>query len=467
MIKYPKYILILTAILISGFLGSQVNAQEISETEITFGSEYVFNIASTSAISLAHLSSSKVIIAYNNGGGNFNQGASVVANISDNTISYGSEYVFNTASADYVSVKMLSEDKAIMVYQDSGNSNYGTVVIANISGNTITFGSEYVFNTSLTEHTSATILSENKFVIVYQDSEGGYKQGKAVVGEVSGSEITFGSEYVFNGAGIDYVSAKMLSENKFAITYQDVGNNKYGAAVIANVSDTEITFGLEYVFNPTMTNYISADSLSDSKFAIVYQDYGNNQYGAAVIANISDTEITFGLEYVFNPGNTGIIFTQAISQSKFFVAYQDKMNNLNYGAAIIGSIPVEEIVEPEPEPEIITMDDGDLIRNPNAEDSTKFDIYIVKIVGVKKFKRLILSPSVFESYGHLKWENVQDVSQATMDEYIISNLVRVEGDEKVYQLFPSGDTGTKEIMNQGYDSDSIYTVNSIDINSYE
>ncbi|MCG2809564.1 MAG: hypothetical protein L6275_04485, partial [Candidatus Portnoybacteria bacterium] len=223
----------------------------------------------------------------------------------------------------------------------------------------------------------------------------------------------------------------------------------------------------EYVFNPTMTNYISADSLSDSKFAIVYQDYGNNQYGAAVIANISDTEITFGLEYVFNPGNTGIIFTQAISQSKFFVAYQDKMNNLNYGAAIIGSIPVEEIVEPEPEPEIITMDDGDLIRNPNAEDSTKFDIYIVKIVGVKKFKRLILSPSVFESYGHLKWENVQDVSQATMDEYIISNLVRVEGDEKVYQLFPSGDTGTKEIMNQGYDSDSIYTVNSIDINSYE
>ena len=49
---------------------------------------------------------------------------------------------------------------------------------------------------------------------------------------------------------------------------------------------------------------------------------------------------------------------------------------------------------------------GDLIRNPNAEGDAKYDIYIVKLVGEKKFKRLILSPHVFDSYGHLNWDNV-------------------------------------------------------------
>ncbi|MFH1612070.1 MAG: hypothetical protein ABH887_02275, partial [bacterium] len=47
-----------------------------------------------------------------------------------------------------------------------------------------------------------------------------------------------------------------------------------------------------------------------------------------------------------------------------------------------------------------TIVDGDLIRNPNAEGMASFDIYIAKTVGEKNFKRLILSPHVFESYGH-------------------------------------------------------------------
>ena len=61
-----------------------------------------------------------------------------------------------------------------------------------------------------------------------------------------------------------------------------------------------------------------------------------------------------------------------------------------------------------------------------------------------------------------------------MDVYTISNLIRAVGDDKVYELFSFGDTGTKkwlnitaeEFVNQGYDSDSIYEINSTDIGSY-
>jgi len=177
--KIIKYIFTILFLLIVSFFVLVNSTYAQSDTEITFGSEYVFNMASTSDISLDDLSSSKAIVVYKDGGGNFNQGTAIIANISDNTVTYGSEYIFNPAVTDYISVKMISENKAIIVYKDNGNSNYGTAIIANISGNVITYGSEYVFNTALTENTSITMLSENKFVIAYQDLKDGFNQGKS------------------------------------------------------------------------------------------------------------------------------------------------------------------------------------------------------------------------------------------------------------------------------------------------
>jgi len=523
--KFYKYILVLIAVLVFGFLGSQVNAQEISETEITFGLGYNFNTASTSRIYAADLSSSKFAAVYQDGGASVKQGTAIIGDVSGDAILYGSEYVFNSADTDYLSVTALPENKFAVAYQDKSNSNYGTVIMGDVSGDVITFGSEYIFNTAYTDHISVTALSDNKFVVAYQDNRDGVKQGKALVADVDGAAVSFGNAYTFNTSVTNYTSLSVLSSDKIIVAYQDGGNSDYGTAAIGVISGQAIDFGSEYVFNPSATSHIAPVVLSETKFAIAYQDRGGSlnygraiignvlgnaiaygaeyvfntgatsyvaasllsknkfaisyqgnsglDYGNAIIGMVADDAINFGSKYIFNPASTGCSSVAALSDSQFAIAYQNKSGNLNYGRAVIGSIPVEEIVEPEPEPipepevEAITMNDGDLIRNPNAEGSTKFDIYIVKIVGAQKFKRLILSPSVFESYEHLKWEDVQDVDQTTMDEYTLSNLVRAEGDEKVYQLFPSGDTGTKEIMDQGYDSDSIYTVNSIDINSYE
>jgi len=117
-----------------------------------------------------------------------------------------------------------------------------------------------------------------------------------------------------------------------------------------------------------------------------------------------------------------------------------------------------------------TIIDGDLVSTSNS-----FDIYIVKLVGVKKFKRLILNPDIFNSYGHLKWENVKTVSQSTIDQYILSELV-VEinpdgsiADPKVYRVrsAENNDVGERRWLNissgefdaAGYDWDSLYHVN--------
>ena len=120
-----------------------------------------------------------------------------------------------------------------------------------------------------------------------------------------------------------------------------------------------------------------------------------------------------------------------------------------------------------------SIKDGDLIRAVNTDD-----IYIVKLVGDKKFRRLILNPDIFDSYGHLRWEDVKDVSFFALSRYTISSLVtEVNSDGSVVdgRIFwltstQNSDKGTKRWLNveasrfeyMGYDWDSIYKINHLE-----
>ena len=107
-----------------------------------------------------------------------------------------------------------------------------------------------------------------------------------------------------------------------------------------------------------------------------------------------------------------------------------------------------------------TIQDGDLIRAQGTQD-----IYIVKTINNKQFKRLIINPDIFNSYGHLEWNNVQDVPASTLNQYKTTNLVRRESDPTIYRIFPDGDGGSKaqitltaiEYVRAGIDVDSAYT----------
>jgi len=179
---------------------------------------------------------------------------------------------------------------------------------------------------------------------------------------------------------------------------------------------------------------------------------------------------------------------ESISQWVSLVTAVDAANNklttesdhLTY-FAILGRKTGETVTETTMEETSSTaLTDGDLVRSPNAAGDAQYDIYIVKLVGNKKFRRLILSPHVFESYGHLKWENVKTITQATMEMYTISDIVRCQDsdygvdDPKVYKLTADGDTGAKQHMNmtaaqfegKGYDWDSIYIINKTDRDAY-
>jgi hypothetical protein len=109
------------------------------------------------------------------------------------------------------------------------------------------------------------------------------------------------------------------------------------------------------------------------------------------------------------------------------------------------------------------LEEGNIVKAPDNPD-----VYIIKYKGGKQYRRLILSPSVFSSYGHLKWSDLKIVPQDQLDRYLLSALVQVAGDPDIYILSPLGDTGERYVLDTGsfYDPDSVYEINATDRDSY-
>ena len=106
----------------------------------------------------------------------------------------------------------------------------------------ISWGSEYVFNAGTSDFISVSILDSTHFVVAYRDESNSH-YGTAIIGTVSnGDDIAFGSEYVFNTAGNSYyISVSTLDSTHFVVAYKDGGNSNYGTAIIGTVSFSSIS----------------------------------------------------------------------------------------------------------------------------------------------------------------------------------------------------------------------------------
>ena len=310
----------------------------VSGTSITFGTPVVFNSADTDDISSTFDSvENKVVIAYQDNGNSL-YGTAIVGTVSGTSITFGTAVVFESASTTLTSTVFDSaSNKVVISYQDTGNASYGTAIVGTVSGTSISFGTAAVFNSASTgPMTSAFDSNSNKVVITYQDVGGSY-YGAAIVGTVSGTSISFGTEVVFNSATTYYTAATFDSNsNKIVISYRDQGNSGYGTAIVGTVSGTSISFGTSATFNSSVVNYNKSLFASNSnKIVIVYSDEGNSGYGTVVNGVVSGTSITFEAPIVFESANTASI-SQAFDSSagQVAIAYMD-IGNSYYGTSVV------------------------------------------------------------------------------------------------------------------------------------
>ena len=251
--------------------------------------------------------------------GTISNGDTVVVN-SDGTVSAisntsasastSSPATFNTQTSDVSVVYDSANDKLVFVYRDNSNNNYGTAAVGTLSGSTITFGSEVVFNTASVEPMDAT-YDENsgKIVVAYRDN-GNSGYGTAIVGTVSGTSISFGSKVVFkSGSSSLQCITYHAAAQKVVVAYRDNSDGNDGAAQVGTVSGTSISFGgrTEFVVSSRAVGGnrmgITYDS-SEEKVIITYRDQDFSGYGTSVVGDVSGTSISFGTPVVHSSAST-------------------------------------------------------------------------------------------------------------------------------------------------------------------
>ena len=84
-------------------------------------------------------------------------------------------------------------------------------------------------------------MDENHFVISFSNSNNGVF-GTAIAGTVSGTTITYGVQSVFNEAITSLITATRIDNSHFASAYQDNGNLYFGTAVVGEVEGGGISW---------------------------------------------------------------------------------------------------------------------------------------------------------------------------------------------------------------------------------
>ena len=304
----------------------------ISGTSISFGTPVVFYSSSVSGISATYdANSQKIVILYIQ--------SAIVGTISGSSISFGTPVVFNTSGTIYTSSAFDSINNKIVIAYRDGSNLYGTAIVGTVSGTSISFGSEATFESQQIDRTGMAFdAASGKIVIAYQNVAQGRK-GYAVVGTISGTSISFGSSVVFQNSSIEYTTPSIVYDTnaeKVVIAYRNTGSSGVGKAIVGTVSGTSISFGSAVTFNASSTSYISASyDTSAGKVTIGYYDSGNSNYLTGIVGTVSGTSISFGSEFTLSaivPNDVSSAYDS--TNNKVVFAYQNTSNS-SYGTALV------------------------------------------------------------------------------------------------------------------------------------
>ena len=288
------------------YIGMSRGVNFQSGSAASLGSATTFESATVSNIASGYDTSNDKVVIFYRDHGNSDYGTAVVGTVSGSSISFGTPVVFNSDLTQAMVTAFDSSNNKMPVFFSDSN-NYGKFRVGTVSGTSISFGSKDVFSALNTRNISVTFdTSVNKFLVVYRRA-GNYSYGGARVGTVSGTDMTFGTEVNFNEAQTHRIRSTFdSSNNKHVVVYYDGGNSDYGTAIVGTVSGTSISFGSEVVFHAADTALTSLTFDSNAnKIALFYTDGSDSNKGKVVTGTVSGTSISFSSELTVIDDNGG------------------------------------------------------------------------------------------------------------------------------------------------------------------
>ena len=300
------------------------------------GSAAVVDSNNVSQTLIAYDSSAgKVVIAYRDNT-NANHGQARVGTVSGSSITFGTEATFASAGTTPLGISYdANAGKVVIIFYDDDNSNYGTAVVGTISGTDISFGTEVVYNSANSYGGGiAYDINAQKHLIAYRDSD---NRGKARVGTVSGTSISFGTEAQFESSTFYYGDVTYDETAQKSIIFWNRGFGS-GQAVVATISGTDVTYGSIAEFSSSALGSEGPEGAYDAtsqKVVVAYADNGNSGYGTAKVCTISGTSVSFGSAQVYNSTAEAMTGLGA-GGGKLVVAYS--INSTSKGKLNVGTV---------------------------------------------------------------------------------------------------------------------------------
>jgi hypothetical protein len=299
-----------------------------------WGEENVFAAGGTNEFDMAALSATGFVVAYQDVGNSYH-GTAITGTVSDGDVVWGSPSVFNAAGTYGIGVAALSETEFVVAYYDEGDGYSGTAIAGTVSSGGLFWGTESVFNPAPTYDIDVASMSGNEFVVAYRDS-GNAQRGTAVAGTTSSGNLFWGTESVFNAGTTYEISVAALSSTDLVVAYQDMDNSTYGVAIGGTLSGGNLAWGTESVFNADSTSPIDVAALSPTDFIIGYFD-SFSKAGTVITGTLDGGSLAWGDESIFDPWRAYDIGVAALSPTDVVIAYR-AVDHFSHGTVIVGTI---------------------------------------------------------------------------------------------------------------------------------
>ncbi len=280
------------------------------------------------------LSATSFALAYYDASGGV--GKVIVASISGTTITYGTPFSLTSATTnDYYNICALDSTHFAVIYNDGSNA---AVAVGVVSGTTVTsVGTRVAFSqfSSANSYYGICTLDSTHFVVSYRDSILGLSYVHC--GSVSGTTITAGTRVAF-GAGANpqksSTSISAISSTSFFCVYSDGAGT--GTAFVSSVSGTTITKGSDSNFAANVgasNSVITTFPLDSTHIGIAYRT--NTNTGSSIVGVISGTTISsWGSAVQFSSSGAAVVGA-GINSTSFVLSYNNGTPN---GANVTGSV---------------------------------------------------------------------------------------------------------------------------------
>ena len=251
----------------------------VSGTSISFGSKQDQPLGSTfvSQVSMVYDSTAqKHVVVYNRSGNN--SAHARVLTVSGTSVSAGSEVRITTDNCEYNSIAYdTNAQKHVVTFTNASGDGYA--VVGTLSGTSTSWGTPVAWNTGSVSFGVVVYNPGSQNVVITYKTSSPSSSGAAIAGTVSGTSISFGSETVFQngGFGLGDISRSTVydaTSNKIYVAYLNSGAGKVGTLSESGTSITSVTSST--VFNPSgSVGYPSIVSAGSLQLVLGFRDNTN------------------------------------------------------------------------------------------------------------------------------------------------------------------------------------------------